>query len=87
MVHPPRRNFTEPQQVGIKRLVVKAPAELPQLVMSYHTPTVKDLGLDWKHYALSILAGVVGFFCPRTGCWLRRADSLPSSTPARIDSA
>ena len=35
---PVRRNYTEPQQLGIKRLVVKAPAELPQLVMAYHTP-------------------------------------------------
>jgi zinc protease len=32
-VLPQRRNFIEPKQAGIKRMVVKAPAELPQLVL------------------------------------------------------
>ncbi|MFZ2541296.1 MAG: pitrilysin family protein [Gallionella sp.] len=59
VAQPPRRNFTEPPQVGIKRLVVKAPAELPRLLMSYHTPTIQDIQQDWKPYALSILAGVL----------------------------
>lgn len=54
-----KRNFTEPQQLGIKRLVVKAPAELPHLVMSYHAPVLRDPGQDWKPYALQILAGVL----------------------------
>jgi len=59
VVQQQRRDFIEPKQIGIKRLVVKAPAELPQLVMSYHTPTVKDPAQDWKPYALEILAGVL----------------------------
>ena len=53
------RNFIEPAQAGIKRIVVKAPAELPHLVMSYHAPTVRDPAQDWKPYALQILAGVL----------------------------
>jgi zinc protease len=56
---PERRNFTEPHQIGIKRLVVKAPAELPQLVMAYHTPVIKNAEQDWKPYALDMLAGVL----------------------------
>ena len=56
---PARRNFTEPAQAGIKRMVVKAPAELPHLVMSYHAPTLKNPEQDWKPYALQILAGVL----------------------------
>ncbi|MGB7597334.1 MAG: pitrilysin family protein [Gallionella sp.] len=56
---PPRRNFSEPQQVGIKRVVVKAPADLPRLVMAYHTPVLRDAEHDWKPYALEILAGVL----------------------------
>jgi zinc protease len=56
---PVRRNFTEPAQVGIKRLVVKAPAELPYLVMAYHAPQITDAEKDWKPYALEVLAGVL----------------------------
>ena len=56
---PPRRNFFEPQQVGIKHVVVKAPADLPRLVMAYHTPALRDTEHDWKPYALEILAGVL----------------------------
>jgi zinc protease len=58
-VQPARRNYTEPAQAGIKRLVVKAPAELPQLVMSFHAPTIIHPQQDWKPYALEILAGVL----------------------------
>ncbi|MBY0575004.1 MAG: insulinase family protein [Gallionellaceae bacterium] len=58
-VFPARRNFTEPGQTGIKRMVVKAPAELPHLVMSYHAPTLRNPEQDWKPYALEILAGVL----------------------------
>ncbi|HEY0665864.1 MAG TPA: pitrilysin family protein, partial [Gallionella sp.] len=56
---PLRRIFTEPKQAGIKRLMVKAPAELPQIFMSYHTPTVRNPEQDWKPYALEVLAGVL----------------------------
>jgi zinc protease len=56
---PPRRDFTEPAQRGIKRLVVKAPAELPYLVMAYHAPALRDTENDWKPYALEMLAGVL----------------------------
>jgi len=87
VAHPPRRNFTEPQQLGIKRLVVKAPAELPQLVMSYHTPTVKDLGQDWKPYALEILAGVLdGNESARLNKHLVRDQQIASSAGAGYDS-
>ena len=87
VAQPPRRYFTEPQQAGIKRLVVKAPAELPQLVMSYHTPTVKDLGQDWKPYALEILAGVLdGNESARLNKHLVRDQQIASSAGAGYDS-
>ena len=56
---PPRRTFAEPAQIGIKRLVVKAPAELPYLLMSYHAPALRDPAHDWQPYALEVLAGVL----------------------------
>jgi len=56
---PPPRVFVESKQLGIKRIAVKAPAELPHLVMSYRAPTLQDPAQDWKPYALQILAGVL----------------------------
>ena len=84
---PKSRNFTEPPQIGIKRLSMKAPAELPQLVMSYHTPTVKDVGKEWKPYALSILAGVMdGNQSARLNKNLVREQQIASSAGAGYDS-
>jgi zinc protease len=40
------RNYTEQKQAGIKRLVVKAPAELPHLIMSFHAPVLRDPETD-----------------------------------------
>jgi len=56
---PKRKNYSEPPQLGIKRIVVKAPAQLPRLVMSYHTPVLRDTEKDWKPYALEVLAGIL----------------------------
>jgi zinc protease len=86
-LQPPRRQFDEPAQLGIKRLVVKAPAELPQLVMSYHTPTLKDAQQDWKPYALEILAGVLdGNEAARLNKHLVREQQIASSAGAGYDS-
>jgi zinc protease len=56
---PVRKAVGEAQQLGIKRIVVKAPAELPYLVMAWHAPTLRDAENDWKPYALEVLAGVL----------------------------
>ncbi len=85
---PARRNFGEPEQRGVKRLVVKAPAELPYLVMSYHTPVLRDTGQDWKPYALEILAGVLdGNDSARLNKALVREKQLASSVGAGYESA
>lgn len=86
-LQPPRRHFTEPAQLGIKRLVVKAPAELPQLVMSYHTPTIQNPAQDWKPYALEILAGVLdGNESARLNKHLVREQQIASGAGAGYDS-
>ena len=54
-----RKPQTEPPQTGAKRIIVKAPAELPYLMMGYHTPTIKNVMEDWEPYALEILEGVL----------------------------
>ena len=87
-VLPSRRNFTEPVQLGIKRIVVKAPAELPQLVMSYHTPVLQRPEQDWQPYALEILAGVLdGNESARLNKHLVREQQVASSVGAGYDSA
>jgi zinc protease len=56
---PPRKPQVEPAQVGAKRIVVKAPAQLPYLLMTWHAPTLEDWEKDTTPYALQILAGVL----------------------------
>jgi zinc protease len=67
--------------------VVKAPAELPQLVMAYHTPTLKDPKQDWKPYALDMLAGVLdGNESARLNKHLVREQQVASAAGAGYDS-
>ena len=56
---PERKPQAEPAQVGEKRIVVKAPAQLPYLLMAWHAPALKDWEKDTTPYALQILAGVL----------------------------
>lgn len=56
---PERKPQAEPEQVGEKRMVVKAPAKMPYLLMAWHAPTLKDWRQDTAPYALQILAGVL----------------------------
>ena len=83
----PRRHFTEPPQLGIKRLVVKAPAELPQLVMSYHAPAIIDPAQEWKPYALEMLVGVLsGNESARLNKHLVREQQIAHGAGASYDS-
>ena len=54
-----RKPQTEPPQLGTKRIIVKAPAELPYLIMGYHAPVIRNVMADWEPYALEILEGVL----------------------------
>jgi zinc protease len=56
---PVRKPQPEPAQLGIKRIVVKAPAKLPYLLMAWHAPRLEDPQKDWQPWALQILAGVL----------------------------
>jgi zinc protease len=56
---PVRKPQEEPVQKGIRRIVVNAPAHIPEVTMAYHVPRVKDVEADQDPYALSILAGVL----------------------------
>src|SRR5690606_30567864 len=60
---PPHR--PEVEQEGIKRVVVKRPAEVPQLSMAWKAPgIVSTLGEDaqieeWEPYAMEVLSGIL----------------------------
>jgi zinc protease len=56
---PGRKPQNEPEQVGIRRLVVKAPAKLPYLAMAWKMPKLQDVDKDRDPYALEVLAGVL----------------------------
>lgn len=56
---PVRKPQAEPVQLGERRVVVKAPAKLPYLLMGYHAPAVNNPDTDWEPYALEVLAGVL----------------------------
>ncbi len=56
---PERKPQTEPPQLGIKRITVKAQAELSYIAMAYHAPVLKDAAKDWEPYALQLLMGVL----------------------------
>jgi len=56
---PQRKPQHEPEQVGIRRLAVKAPAKLPYLAMLWKVPKLSDPRQDRDPYALEVLAAVL----------------------------
>jgi zinc protease len=56
---PERKVQIEPRQLGVKRITVKAPAELPYLLMAYHAPVLRDVENDPEPYALFVLNGIL----------------------------
>jgi zinc protease len=83
---PVRKDFNEPVQMGIKRIVVKAPAELPHLIMAYHAPALRDAEKDSVPYALEVLAGVLdGNASARLGKTLVREQQIASEVGVGYD--
>ncbi len=78
-----RKPQTEPPQLGIKRITVKAQAELPFLVMGYHAPVIRDVAVDWEPYALEMLEGVLdGHASARLNNALVRGSQIATSVSA-----
>jgi len=46
-------------QAGIRRITVKAPAELPYIIMGYKVPVLRTAQIAWEPYALEVLAGIL----------------------------
>ncbi len=84
---PERKPQDEPAQHGVRRIVVKAPAELPSLLMAYRAPVLRDVENDSEPYALEMLAGVLdGHDAARLNSVLVRSEKIANSVGAGYDS-
>ena len=84
---PERRPQQEPAQLGIRRITVRAPAQLPYLMMAYRVPSLQDPARDWEPYALEVLVGILdGSDAARLQRELLRRERLATSVGASYDS-
>jgi zinc protease len=56
---PERKAQDEPDQAGIRRVNLKAPAELPYVMLAWRAPRIVDIEKDDDAHALEVLAGVL----------------------------
>jgi zinc protease len=84
---PVRKPQEEPVQAGIRRVTVKAPAELPVVIMGYRAPVIRDVIRDDDPYALEMLGAVLsGHGAARFNRQLVREQRLAVSAGAEYDS-
>ena len=85
-VLPERKPQSEPEQAGIRRVSVKAPAKLPYLAMAWKTPKLRDVNKDRDPYALEVLAAVLdGHDASRFSTNLVRGSRIAQSAGAGYD--
>jgi zinc protease len=83
---PERKPQNEPEQKGIKRVTVKAPADLPYIAMSWKVPKLRDVDRDREPYALEVLANVLdGNDAARLAKELVRGQKIAQSAGAGYD--
>jgi zinc protease len=83
---PQRRITEEPPQLGPQDLTVRAPAELPYVLMAFKAPVLRDPDKDWEPYALEVLAAVLdGNDAARLNRNLVRTERIASSADASYD--
>ena len=83
---PARKPQVEPAQDGTRRVNVKAPAELPVLIMGYKAPILRDVDKDSDPYALQMLAAILdGHDAARFNKKLVREDKVALSVNIDYD--
>jgi zinc protease len=83
---PDRKPQQEPPQLGVRRVTVKAPAELPYVMMAFSAPALRKPEEDWEPYALEMLANVLdGNDAARLNSTLVRKERIASSADASYD--
>jgi len=83
---PESKPQNEPEQMGIKRVTVKAPAKLPYISMAWKMPKLHDVAHDRDPYALEVLAAVLdGNDAARLPKNLVRSQKIAQSAGAGYD--
>ena len=83
---PERKPQNEPEQAGVRRVSVKAPAKLPYLAMAWKAPKLRDVRNDREPYALEVLASVLdGHDASRFARNLVRGSRIAQSAGAGYD--
>jgi len=83
---PVRKPQREPVQTGVRRVTVKAPAQLPYLVMAWRVPKLVDVEKDREPYALEVLAAALeGNDAARLPKRLVRGEKIAQSAEAGYD--
>ncbi len=83
-VHPKPRRELSPR--GPRRITVRAPAELPYLLMGYQVPVLRTAHDPGEAYALEVLAGILdGGAGARLASRLVRGDQVAASASAGYD--
>jgi zinc protease len=73
----------EPEQSGIKRVTVKAPAENPYVALAFKAPALRDVEKDDEVHALDVLAAILdGYDNARLKAKLVRTDRVANSAGA-----
>ncbi|MBS0309555.1 MAG: insulinase family protein [Proteobacteria bacterium] len=79
----PTRPQIEPEQRGVRRVVVKAPAENPYVVLAFKVPGLHDVEKDEDAYALDVLSSVLdGYDNARLNARLVRTERVANSAGA-----
>ncbi len=83
---PERKPQNEPEQQGIRRVSVKAPAKLPYIAMLWKMPRLRDAHKDRDPYALEVLAAILdGHDASRLAKNLVRGARIAQSAGADYD--
>ncbi|MBH1974987.1 MAG: insulinase family protein [Rhodocyclales bacterium] len=83
---PVRKPQIEPEQKGMRRVVVKAEAKLPYVAMLWKVPRLRDAKKDREAYALEVLAAVLdGNDTSRLSKHLVRGEQVAQSAGAGYD--
>lgn len=54
-----RQMQLEPRPLGMKKIEVHTPAQLPLLIFGYTVPSAKSAKKEWEPYALEVVAGIL----------------------------
>lgn len=82
----PLKPQDEIEQIGVRKITVKAPAKLPFLMMGYKVPVLKSAKQEWEVYALEVLSGILdGGNSARLSSRLIRGKEIAVSAGAGYD--